>query len=220
MKRLFTIIAVLLFFSMTANAQFKFGGNFSIEFNDGSNIEESTSNQSKTFDVSLKPKMYYYFCDRKMYVGGRLKFSYGHLTDERSNITSDQDKAKTSKSIGWGLNPFYAYKIINWGWMSVWVEGNIGFDRYYNIDGGTSALSTWNNKTNFGAQILPVLDINLTDKLSAQLHLGLLSLGWDTTITQYTDKVTTRSAGHFRKGGIVGLVEGIVDYGIGISFKL
>ena len=77
-KLLFTFIT--LFLAVSANAQFHFGGSFSINF-DNENTKYSsgsTTNKENAFLINLKPKVYWNLTD-KMQVGGRIGFAFGRL---------------------------------------------------------------------------------------------------------------------------------------------
>lgn len=220
MKKLF--IAILFaFVTFTASAQFHLGGQFSINF-DNEHTEYATGsvdNKEHAYMVNLKPKVYWNI-NGKMQVGGRIGFAFGRLTNGLIYESEKKEQVSTvNRAIGWSVSPFFGYKLLNWKVVSVWAEANVFFGQYYNTDSPQPTSSEWSNETEYGFQILPVINIDITEKLALQLHLGFISLGWYGTRADYPNKIVTTSTWDLHKGGFFGIAQGLADYGIGVVRK-
>lgn len=218
-KILFTLVSIFL--AVSANAQLNIGGSFSINFdNEHTNYSSGTStNKENAFLINLKPKVYWNLSD-KMQVGGRIGFAYGRLNtgtiyDSEKQMSSDL----VNKALGWSLSPFFGYRLLSWKRISVWAEANGFFGQCYNVEKSKSVTSEWGRRSEYGFQILPYVNIELTEKLFLQLHVGFLSLGWYGTRSVYSNKVVTTSTWDLHKGGFAGLAQGLADYGIGLVKK-
>lgn len=214
-------VLISAFLSLSANAQFHLGGSFSINFdNEHTSFNNgSVTNKENAFLISLRPKVYWNLTD-KMQVGGRIGFAFGHLNtgtvyDSEKNESTDA----INRALGWSLSPFFGYKLLNWNKVSVWAEANGFFGQCYNVQKDKAVVSEWGTRTEYGFQILPYINIDLTEKLALQLHLGFLSLGWYGTKSDYPEKVVTTSTWDLHKGGFAGLAQGLADYGIGLVKK-
>lgn len=223
MKKFFFTL-LLAFITLSANAQFHFGGQFSINFanehTDWSN--GATDNKEHAYLVNLKPKVYWNIGE-KMQVGGRIGFAFGRMAtglvyDEKK---SDSEKAviEVNRAIGWSVSPFFGYKLLSWKKVGVWAEANAFVGQYYNVNKPQTGSKEWSNQMEYGFQILPVVNIDLTEKLALQLHLGFISLGWYGTRADYPDRVVTTSSWDLHKGGFAGIAQGLADYGIGLVKK-
>lgn len=223
MKKIFFTL-LLAFITLSANAQFHFGGQFSINFanehTDWSN--GATDNKEHAYLVNLKPKVYWNIGE-KMQVGGRIGFAFGRMAtglvyDEKK---SDSEKAviEVNRAIGWSVSPFFGYKLLSWKKVGVWAEANAFVGQYYNVNKPQTGSKEWSNQMEYGFQILPVVNIDLTEKLALQLHLGFISLGWYGTRADYPDRVVTTSSWDLHKGGFAGIAQGLADYGIGLVKK-
>lgn len=223
-KTFLTLLFVL--FAYTANAQFHFGGSFSINFGNEHTAFSSGATNDKEFAyiISLMPKMYWNLGD-KMQVGGRIGFAFGRIasgtvygTDKTGLEGAKDDYNSVNRAIGWSLSPFFGYRLLNWKKVSVWAEANAFVGQYYNTDRKSSSTE-WGRQTEYGFQILPVVNIDLTEKLALQLHIGFISLGWYGTRSDYMDRVVTTSTWDLHKGGFSGIAQGLADYGIGLVKK-
>lgn len=225
MKKLFIVLLAAVIVVPDISAQMRFGGNVNINSSKqtGVNNQYGKKTDQKSFQVVLKPKLYWYL-NEKMQIGTRLGFGYGNLTE---GIVYDQDPYKDEqeigKSIGWSLAPYYAYRLLNWKIVSVWLEANAYVGQFYNVSDQQEKIlfpEMWARQTEYGFQILPVVGIDITETLTLDLHVGILSLGWAGSTSHYGDGTTsTASYLDIRKGGFDGLVQGLTSYGIGISKK-
>lgn len=223
MKKIFFTL-LLAFITLSANAQFHFGGQFSINFanehTDWSN--GATDNKEHAYLVNLKPKVYWNIGE-KMQVGGRIGFAFGRMAtglvyDEKKS-DSEKTVIEVNRAIGWSVSPFFGYKLLSWKKVGVWAEANAFVGQYYNVNKPQTGSKEWSNQMEYGFQILPVVNIDLTEKLALQLHLGFISLGWYGTRADYPDRVVTTSSWDLHKGGFAGIAQGLADYGIGLVKK-
>lgn len=221
-KLILTILLVLT--ALSANAQFHFGGQFNINFsNEHTDYFTGTAyNKEHAFIVSVKPKIYWNIKE-KMQVGGRVGVAFGRLTNgviyESEKKEQEQPEDDVNRALGWSISPFFGYRLIDWKKVSIWAEANVFVGQYYNVDKEGSSTSSWTNQLEYGFQILPVVNIDVTEKLALQLHLGFISLGWYGTRASYPKKTVTTSTWDLHKGGFVGILQGLSDYGIGLVKK-
>lgn len=215
-KVIFTIFLALAAFQ--AQAQFHYGGQFNVNFGNErtSYLSGEVLNKEIAYVVNLKPKVYWNIGE-KMQAGGRIGFAFGRMTNNKSE--EEEKVSSVNRAIGWSLSPFYSYRVLNWKRLSVWAEANAFVGQYYNINKQSEIMGEWGKQTEYGFQILPVLNIDLTEKLALQLHLGFISLGWYGTRSEYADKVVTTSSLDLHKGGFLGILQGLSDYGIGLVKK-
>lgn len=216
MKKLIFSLAFLFSVSV-AYAQFHFGGNFSVNFsNELSSYNSGVSvNKEISYLVSLQPKLYWNF-NEKMQAGGRIGFAFGRLATGLVETEGADSQTIVNRAVGWTLAPFFGYRLLNWKRVNVWAEANVIVGQFYNTDKKKAASKEWGTRTEYGFQILPVVNIDLTEKLALQLHLGFISLGWYGSRSEYADRIVTTSDWDLHKGGIAGLIQGFSDYGIGI----
>lgn len=215
-KLLFICLFVAV--AVSANAQFHLGGQFSINFdNEHTDYASGTvENKEHAFIISLRPKVYWNL-NEKMQVGGRVGFAFGRMTNGVIYESEKVDRANTvNRAIGWSISPFFGYKLLNWKAVSVWAEANAFVGQLYNVDKSGQNPEECTKETEYGFQILPVLNIDLTETLALQLHFGFISLGWYGTRCDYPNKVTTTSSWDLHKGGFAGVAKGLADYGIGL----
>ena len=219
---LLTFFAIVVLSAGMANAQRKVnvGGNFNINFDDYTikTLDGKTLSGEGTFQIVLKPKIFWYL-NEKMQIGGRMGFGFGRLT---TGLVYDEDDGKekeaaVGRAIGWSIAPFFGYKLLTWKIFNVWLEANVFAGQNYNIAKSGIPPTEWKNQTQYGFQILPVLSIDLNETLALDFHLGILSLGWLGTVSNYSDHSVITSSWDMRKGGFDGLAQGFYDYGIGIS---
>lgn len=218
-KILLTLL--LAFITLSANAQFNLGGQFSIKFdNEHTSFSNgTTTDQERAFQIVLKPKVYWNL-NENMQVGGRVGFGFGRLTT--GMIYDSEKKEQTStinRALGWSIAPFFGYKLLDWKTVSIWAEANAFVGQNYNVENPNATANVWGRVAEYGFQILPVINIDIKEKLALQIHLGFISLGWYGTREEYANKVVTTSSWDIHKGGFAGLAQGLADYGIGLVKK-
>ena len=207
--------------------KFSVGGNvnvnvdtYKIKMSDG-----SYSSADGTFTVSVNPKLVWRL-NEKMQAGTRIGVMFGKLTVGKKIEpgTAGDDSGKEIPSVdragGWGVSPFYSYRILDWNKVTVWVEGNGSFYQLYNSNSSIQYMDEWKYQSIYGFQIVPVIDIMLNEHLSIDFHLGFLSLGWVGTTSHYDNRIETTSSWDIRKGGLDGFIAGLGLYGIGFTVRL
>lgn len=217
MKKIVTICLFALI-AFQAKAQFHLGGQFSINFaNEHTDYSSGTvDNKEHAYMINLRPKVYWNI-NEKMQAGGRIGFAFGRLTNGLVFDDKQQDQQNfVNRAIGWSVSPFFGYRLLDWKSVSIWAEANAFVGQYFNTDKPQKASGEWSTQMEYGFQILPVINIDLDDKLALQLHLGFISLGWYGTRANYPEKVVTTSSWDLHKGGFAGILQGLSDYGIGL----
>lgn len=219
MKRIVTICLFALI-AFQAKAQFHLGGQFSINFaNEHTDYKSGfVENKEHAYMINLRPKLYWNL-NEKMQVGGRVGFAFGRLTNGLVFDDLQLEQNSVNRAIGWSLSPFFGYRLLDWKSVSIWVEANAFVGQYFNTDKPKKDSGEWTTQMEYGFQILPVINIDLDEKLALQLHLGFISLGWYGTRADYPNAVVTTSSWDMHKGGFAGLLQGISDYGIGLVRK-
>lgn len=228
MKRTILIL-VFACISAVAFSQMRIGGNFNVNIDNEHTAFNYGTNEGKenSFVISLNPKIYWNISD-KMRFGGRVGFAYGRVAagtaiklyaDPNTQELSTQEETMIDRAIGWSFSPFFGYKLLSWKIVGIWIEGNLVAGQLFNVGAKLYPDQEWNRSTQYGVQILPVIDIDITEKLALQLHLGILSLGYWGETAVYDNKTVTRNVWDMRKGGFDGLIQGFRDYGIGIVKK-
>lgn len=206
--------------SLAANAQFHLGGQFSINYsNEHTSYSSGTStNKEGTFMINIKPKVYWNIGE-KMQAGGRIGIAFGRLDTGLiydTNNKEEMENISTDRAVGWSFTPFFGYKLLNWKSISVWAEANAFIAQSYNVEKTKKTNSILNNQMEYGFQILPVVNFDITEKLAVQLHLGFISFGWYGTRADYSNKVVTTTSWDLHKGGFAGVLQGLTDYGISV----
>ncbi|MCQ2178272.1 MAG: hypothetical protein MJY42_05250 [Bacteroidales bacterium] len=238
MKRLIiSLLATLV--TISASAQFRIGGNFLLNFTNEKTLYSSGDKKVKdlNYEISLYPK-FYWNLNEKMNVGSRVGFSFGRVTTGYTQIQEEQDllqylyevlgytypeEQKITKisntAISWSLNPFFAYKVLTWKIVSVWAEANVYFGQVFNTGTTQASVFEWDKQLQYGVQILPVVEIDITGNLAIQFHLGFPSLMWYGETSHFADRLETYNTWTFRKGGLEGLIQGFANYGLGLVRK-
>ena len=166
-KLVITILSVLFAVSMGAQTKINFGGQFSINFDNEHTVFKSglTTDKENAFMINLKPKVYWNLND-KMQLGGRIGFAFGKLTTGTIYDTQKkEDQSIINRALGWSVSPFFGYRLLNWKIVSIWAEANVFFGQYYNVE-DVRKYTEWGRASEYGFQILPVINIDLTEKLA------------------------------------------------------
>jgi opacity protein-like surface antigen len=163
------LIAICSFIFINLNAQVFVGGNAG--FNTSNDNRGGTiSRKSSSYDLNLQPKAGK-FLSENLAVGLALHIS---LSGSKTEINTET----ISKSTGIGVNPFLRYYAIKWNKFSVYGQGNIGVG-VSNLkvkSGGTTSEGP--KQTNTYLDIFPGLAYDITEKLSLETSLNILSFGY------------------------------------------
>lgn len=220
MKRLILLLTLIFAFQVAADAQFAIGGNFSLKI-DKSNksevVQDVLDYTGNDFSVMLRPKFYYNIKDN-MQVGLKVGCYFGREVENWKYSEYDSDAFKdVSDFMGWGISPFYNLKVYSYSKVSIWVEANLFFDKYYNEGTEANLFNQWKTQAQYGFEILPIFSWELNDRYSLDIHLGFISLGWVGVTEHYDGYDIVESSWDIRKGGFDGLIRGFSDYGIGLT---
>lgn len=239
MKR-FIVSFFLIIVSTASFAQLRVGGNFLLNFsNERTNYSSGQMNvRDLEYEITLNPKLYWNL-NEKMNVGGRIGFSFGRVTTgyiqsedsygildylyELISETYDAPDMNLQKisntAVSWSVNPFFAYRVFTWKILSVWGEANIFFGQAFNTGTKKASIFEWDKQLQYGIQVLPVVNIDVSEKFAIQFHLGFPSLMWFGETSHYADRYETVSTWTLRKGGLAGLIQGFSNYGLGLVRK-
>lgn len=231
MKRLLLALVTMTVMASSAGAQkmkTNIGGNFCISTNrivaDYSGNSDKDSDRN-TFQIILKPKIYWYI-NEKMQFGSYIGLSYSNTkytnpyNKDFSTIKSPVEE--TGRSLGWMLSPYFSYRLLALKGINIWAEAYAYAGTYYKVNGGVGLadqMNMWDTDVIYGINVVPVIDIALTEKLALQLHAGVISLGWSGETAYYDDRTERHSSINFVKGDITGLFQSLGNFGVGIVHR-
>jgi hypothetical protein len=165
------LIVLFSFFYVSLNAQVFVGGNFGLSTSGGSTYNgTTTTDKTSGFSSVLSPKAGI-FLSEKLAVGAALDFTYN-----RSKTSGDPATISRASTIG--LTPFLRYYAVTWNKFSVFGQGNIGLS----FSGSTVKVGDTSTEgpktTSFHINAFPGLAYNVSDKLSLETTLNILSFGY------------------------------------------
>lgn len=183
MKKLFITIAFVAA-TMFASAQLYVGGNLGFETSNGKQKAEETQDLQKCFTFEIVPSVGYMF-NEKMGVGLDFGLVFDKDTypkgSEYQGAILDEDLQK--KNTSWLIAPYFRY---------VFAEiDNFKFygDAKISLGGGKDKVK-YDGETNdgdktfkFGIGIVPGMAYMLTDNISMNCQLDILSLGFNSIKT-------------------------------------
>jgi hypothetical protein len=207
--RVFFIVFFSLFL-INLNAQVFVGGKFRFytsnhKTDDGATTTDKRSNYS--FDLSPEVGK---FLSEKFAIGFALDIS---LSGNRSGVNNET----LSKSSSFGGSPFLRYYAIRWNKVSVFGQGNIGL-AFSNSSEKTGGVTTDGPKgTNLYITVYPGLSYDISDKLSLQTSLNILSFDYNYLITKDGSSKDKRSS--FNIGAGLGNIVSLDAITIGAIYK-
>jgi outer membrane protein len=185
------------------------GGSF--RFNT-SNSEHNGANppyKTSYYDLNLSPSLGKFISD-KVAIGLDLNISL-------SGNKTDLNPETTSKSSGFGISPFLRYYAFKWNKFSVYGQGNIGLE-FSNSSAKTGGITTDGPKnTLVYLSIYPGLSYDITDKLSLQTSINVLSFDYNYLITKVGSLKNTGSS--FNIGAGLASIVSVNAISIGAIFK-
>lgn len=206
MKKLFAIFALSMLCA-PAFAQWFGGCSFDLNYtNNGNTLEAKPTNEQ--YNVNLSPQFGRFFND-KFCAGARISFKMGKrylnesFIDQATKAVATSTQTRTS--IGWDVNPYVQYRIMQFGknnrW-GVWAEagGYLGIN--YPTKGGTDEFK---QQITYGIQALPFVSFNINEKTSILLHVAILSVGYAGTTTKYEGYDEYENTAVLFTGKIMGL---------------
>ena len=205
--RLFLIV-LFSFIYISLNAQVFVGG--SVRFNT-SNIDNSaaTTNKSSNYSFNLNPSVGK-FLSEKTAVGLALDIS---LTGDKMDFIT----VSSSKSSSFGISPFLRYYALRWNKVSIFGQGNIGL-ALLNSSTKTSDVTIDGPKgTKIYLTFYPGLSYDISENISLETSLNILSLGYNYTTTK-TGSTKSKSS-NFSLGGGPGNIISVGAITIGAIYK-
>jgi len=172
------LIAICSFVFINLKAQVFVGG--SAGFNTSNNDHEGTTTQkSSGYYLSLRPNAGK-FLSEKLAIGLELDF---FLSGSKTDVNTET----ITKASGIGVNPFLRYYAVKWNKFSDYGQGNIGveFSNQSVKSGGTADDGPKQTRTYLN--IFPGLAYDISEKLSLETSLNILSFGY----SYVTSKVGT-----------------------------
>lgn len=226
MKKLF-VAALLAIMSFSANAQFYGGMAFDINYSGDSDKPANSSSALKgteTYGIALSPQFAYAFSEKSM-AGVAINFDWTQ-NRENSNIIDELTGATTTatditKTMGWSVAPFYRYKLMDVWKFGVWADLHAFYGMKYPSDAPGFLAPSYKKAAAYGVQLCPMVSIPVNDKMSVNLHVSILSLGWAGSATYNKDNsVSYTSTARLFSGKITGVLNSLVTsgwYGFKIS---
>jgi len=161
------------------------GGSF--RFNTSNHKTDDTpTDKTSNYSLYLTPSAGK-FLSEKFAIGIELDLS---LSRNKTDFLTET----ISKSSSFGGSPFLRFYAIKWNKLSLYGQGNIGleFSRSRINSGGTTINGP--KSTTTYVNIYPGISYDISDKLSLQTSLNILSLGYNYSITKGDSSKTTASS--------------------------
>jgi opacity protein-like surface antigen len=208
----YRVFSIFLFslICISVNAQVFVGGNFGFNTTNNKILDGATTIQrGSNFNFALSP-LVGKFLSEKFAVGVELDLS---LSGSKTSTNTETE----TKSSSIGVSPFLRYYAIKWNKLSLFGQGNIG------VELSNSSLKT-GGVTNDGPKgtrlylsIYPGLAYDITEKLSLQTSLNILSFGY----TYFTSKEGTskNNSSSFNLGAGLGNIVSVNAITIGAIYK-
>lgn len=207
--RVFLIILFSLI-CISVNAQVFVGGNFGFNTTNNKYLDGATTIQKgSNYNFYLSP-IVGKFLSEKFAVGVALDLS---LSGNKTGVNTET----ITKSSSVGVSPFLRYYAIKWNKLSLFGQGNIGVE-LSNSSVKTGGVTNDGPKdTRLYLSIYPGLAYDITDKLSLQTSLNILSFGYNyITSKEGTSKINSSS---FNVGAGLGSIISVGAITIGGIYK-
>lgn len=160
------------------NAQVFVGG--SIGFHASSDKHVGYDRKSSNYNLNLRPNAGKFLSD-KLAIGIAFDIS---MAGGKTDSNTESNTKIISRSTGFGVSPFLRYYAVKWNKFSVFGQGSLG------AEFSRSSIKTGVN-TNDGPRIslidcsiLPGLAYDISDKISLETSLNILSVGYSYNITK------------------------------------
>ena len=169
------LIILFSFIYISLNAQVFVGG--SVGFNTSSNEHNgTTTNKSSDYNFNLNP-VAGKFLSEKTAIGLALDIS---LTGDKMDVNTET----SSKSSSFGISPFLRYYAIRWNKVSIFGQGNIGLALLNSSNKADGVTTDGPKGTKIYLTFYPGLSYDISENLSLETSLNILSLGYNYTITK------------------------------------
>ena len=168
--RVFSIV-LFSFICLSTNAQVFVGGNFGFNTTNNKSLDVAASTQNgSNFSFSFSP-IAGKFLSEKLAIGVELDLS---LSGSKTGVYIET----ITKSSSFGVSPFLRYYAIKWNKFSLFGQGNIGVELSNSSVKTGTVTNDGPKDTRLYLSIYPGLVYDITDKLSLQTSLNILSLGY------------------------------------------
>ncbi len=185
------LIAICSFVFINTSAQVFVGGNAGFNTSNN-NLQGMPAQKSFGYNLNLRPNVGK-FLSEKLAIGLALDYSLSYNKTDGNNET-------ISKSSGIGVSPFLRYYAVKWNKFSIYGQGNIGLEfskssvkRGGTINDGPKTTSTY-------LSIFPGLAYDISEKLSIETSLNILSVGYSHSTSKEDDFTDKRSNFNFGAG--------------------
>lgn len=162
-----TVLLLLTFFSLTANAQIWLGGEIGVSTNK-TTLGSDQMNSSSSIEIA--PEVGYTLSDRWAVA---LRLGYTHLNNHEVQLI---DITVTGNCNQLSIEPFVRYTVLRANIVSFFVDGGLHYSALYK-SGYDAPLNT------IGASIRPGVSVALGKTVSLVGHLG--SIGYDHSWMKY-----------------------------------
>jgi opacity protein-like surface antigen len=207
--RVFSIF-LFSFICISVNAQVFVGGNFGFNTTNNKSLDGATTTlKGSNFSFALSP-IVGKFLSEKFAVGVELDLS---LSGSKTGVNTET----ITKSSSFGVSPFLRYYAIKWNKLSLFGQGNIGVE-FSNSSVKTGGFTNDGPKdTRLYLSIYPGLAYDITDNLSLQTSLNILSFGYN----YFTSKEGTskNNSSSFNVGAGLGNIVSVNAITIGAIYK-
>jgi outer membrane protein len=170
------LIALFSFIYISLNAQVFVGGSFGFNTSNSEHNATTTTNKVSNYNLDLSPRVGK-FLSEKLAIGLALDIS---LSGNKTDVNFET----ISKSSGIGISLLLRYYAIRWNKVSVFGQGNIGL-AFSNSSVKMGGVTTDGPKgTRVYLSIYPGLSYDISEKLSLETSLNILSFGYNYFITK------------------------------------
>lgn len=203
------LIAFCSFVYINLSAQVFVGG--SARFNSSKNKEETSTLKESSYNLDLNPSVGK-FLSEKLALGLALDFS---LSVDKIGLNLNTDRI--NRSSGTGVSLFLRYYALKWNKLSVYGQGNVGIEFSNSSVKTRQTTNMEKQQTREYLSIFPGLAYDITEKLSLETSLNILSLGYSFFIS----KVDTfkEKGSNFNIGAGLGNIVSLNAITIGAIFK-
>jgi len=203
-------IVLFSFICISVNAQIFVGGNFGFNTTTNKSVAGAATTQNgSNFSFALSPYVGK-FLSEELAIGVELDLS---LSGSKTGVYDET----ITKSSSLGISPFLRYYAIKWNKLSLFGQGNIGVE-LSNSSVKTGAVTNDGPKdTRLYLSIYPGLAYDITDKLSLQTSLNILSLGYNHINSK--DGTSKTNSSSFNVGAGLGNIVSVNAITIGAIYK-
>lgn len=185
MKKLFVSMAVLAFFSMSANAQFLLGGRVGFSSDSKKQAFEDFGNNIETKSVErsfvLSPVVGYELSE-KLEVGGMIS-----LGSEKTYYDKANDKDVWSKTFSYAISPYAQYSFASFGKFNLKVEASASFGQDIPSQKNGKEKIDGDKTTYLSLAAYPLISYDLNEHIELEAQLNFFGFVASSEITKDAD---------------------------------